>query len=232
MRPLVTILVFLVTCSAFAQEINQMDTDGKRNGIWKKNFENTDQPRYEGTFKHGKEIGMFKFYKLVEKKSVLSATKEFNENDDIALVKFYSSTGKLISEGKMNGKAFIGKWIYYHNKTNTVMSIENYNDNGNLDGEKLVFYENGQVAEKSNYVNGKQEGLSTWYSETGVVLKEFQYENDELHGLSKYYDNKGQLVAEGSYKRGQKHGIWKYYTDGKLTEEKDFTYHSKPKKNN
>lgn len=223
MKPLVLILVFLVTLSSFAQEINQLDANGERHGIWKKNFEDTNQPRYEGEFKHGKEIGTFKFYKLVEKKSVLSATKEFNENNNIASVKFYSSTGKLISEGKMNGQAFIGKWTYYHNKTDAVMSTEYYNDEGNLNGEKLVYYENGQIAEKSNFVNGKQEGLSTWYSETGVVLKEFQYENDELHGLSKYYDNKGQLVAEGSYKRGQKHGVWKYYTDGKLTEEKDFS---------
>lgn len=206
-----------------AQNINQLDEKGEHHGFWKKNHENTDQPRYEGEFKHGKEIGIFKFYKLVDKKSVLSATKEFNENDQTAIVKFFSSTGKLICEGKMDDKLFIGKWTYYHNKTNAVMSIENYNDKGEMHGEKLVYYENGQLAEKSNFVNGKQEGLSTWYSEKAVVLKEFLYENDELHGLSKYYDNKGQLIAEGAYKRGQKHGIWKYYTDGKLTEEKNFT---------
>lgn len=230
MKPLVFILLFLTNINVFAQEINQFDTNGERNGVWKKNFENTNQPRYEGEFKHGKEIGVFKFYKLVDKKSVLSATKEFNENDHKANVKFFSSTGKLISEGQMDGKAFIGKWIYYHNKINAVMSTETYNDKGQLDGEKLVYYENGQIAEKSNYVNGKQEGLSTWYSEDGVVLKEFLYENNELHGMSKYYDNKGQLIAEGAYKKGQKHGIWKYYTDGKLTDEKDFTPKSKNQK--
>jgi antitoxin component YwqK of YwqJK toxin-antitoxin module len=222
MKSLVLVLLFLASTSLVAQEINQLDTKGERHGFWKKTFDNTNQPRYEGEFKHGKEIGLFKFYKLVDQKSVLSATKEFNENNNIALVKFFSSTGKLISEGKMDGKAFIGKWNYYHNKTNALMSIENYNDNGQLQGEKLVYYENGQLAEKSNFVNGKQEGLSTWYSETGVVLKEFLYENDELHGMSKYYDNKGQMIAEGAYKKGQKHGIWKYYTDGKLTDEKNY----------
>ncbi|MGM5470758.1 toxin-antitoxin system YwqK family antitoxin [Flavobacteriaceae bacterium LMO-SS05] len=205
-----------------AQTINQFDANGERHGLWKKNFDKTNQPRYEGEFTHGKEIGIFKFYKLIDKKSVLSATKEFNEKDNIALVKFFSSTGKLISEGKMDTKAFVGKWTYYHHKTKAVMSTENYNDKGQLDGEKLVYYENGQLAEASNYVNGKMEGASIWYSEKGVVLKEFLYENDELHGLSKYFDNTGQLIAEGAYKRGQKHGIWKYYTNGKLTEEKNF----------
>ena len=62
---------------------------GERHGVWKKNFDNTDQPRYEGEFKHGKEIGRFKFYKLIDNKSVLSATKEFNANDDMANVKFF-----------------------------------------------------------------------------------------------------------------------------------------------
>jgi len=223
MKSFVLLILFLTSTVTFAQDINQLDANGERHGFWKKNFDKTDQPRYEGEFNHGKEIGIFKFYKLIDNKSVLSATKEFNENDGLASVKFFSSTGKLISEGKMDGKAFIGKWTYYHNKTNAVMSTENYNDKGELDGEKLVYYENGQLAEKSIYVNGKQEGLSTWYSETGVIIKEFIYENDELNGMSKYYDNKGQLIAEGVYKRGQKHGIWKYYTDGKLTEEKDFT---------
>jgi antitoxin component YwqK of YwqJK toxin-antitoxin module len=232
MKPLVFVFLFFTTISLFAQEINLLDSKGERHGLWKKNFDKTDQPRYEGEFKHGKEIGVFKFYKLVDKKSELSATKEFNENDQIALVKFFSSTGKLISEGKMDGKLFIGIWTYYHNKSNAVMSTENYNDKGELHGEKLVYYENGQVAEKSNYINGKQEGLSIWYSEKAVVLKEFLYENDELHGLSKYYDSNGQLIAEGVYKRGQKYGIWKYYSDGKLTEEKDYTYHSKLKKRN
>ena len=56
------------------------------------------------------------------------------------------------------------------------------------------------------------------------------YEDDELHGMSKYYDNKGQLIVEGAYKRGRKHGIWKYYTDGKLTEEKDFSVINNHKK--
>ncbi|MFC4721135.1 toxin-antitoxin system YwqK family antitoxin [Geojedonia litorea] len=231
MKTISLLFLVLVSYTVKAQDINQMDINGERHGMWRKNFDKTNQPRYEGQFAHGKEIGLFKFYKLVNGKSVLSATKEFNADNEIAIVKFFSSTGKLISEGKMDGKLFIDKWTYYHKKVPTVMSIEHYNDKGQLHGEKIVFYELGQIAETSNFINGKQEGKATWYSEKGVLIKEFMYENDELHGLSKYYDNKGQLIAEGAYKRGQKHGIWKYYTNGKLTEEKDFTVTSKnPKK--
>lgn len=227
----VLFLTFFYANSTAQELINQFDKEGQRHGLWRKNYDKTKEPRYEGTFDHGKEIGVFKYYTLKNKKSVLSATKTFNTDNNIADVKFFSSTGKIISEGKMNGKLFVGKWFYYHNKTKGVMSVEPFNEKGEIHGEKLVYYKNGQIAEKSNFSNGKMEGASTWYSEKGVVLKEFLYENDELHGYSKYFNSDAQLVAEGAYKRGKKDGIWSYYEDGKLKEQKDFTVKSKnPKK--
>lgn len=220
--------VFLfISLVAFAQDINQFDSNGKRHGVWKKNFEGTKQIRYQGTFEHGKEVGEFKFYKLVKKKSVLTATKVFNPNDNSAQVTFFASNGKVISEGKMVGKLYVGKWIYYHNKSDQIMTLENYNSKGELEGEKLVYYKDGVVAERVNYLAGKQHGKSYWYSVKGVVLKEFNYDKGELHGIAKYYHPKGDLIAEGSYKQGKKVGIWKYYEDGKLMEETNF---SAPKK--
>jgi len=229
---IITILTLtLILTNVSAQTINQLDDKGERHGYWKKNFENTDQPKYEGTFEHGKEVGTFKFYKLVGGKSKLSATREFLPDSDKINVKFFSSKGKLISEGMMNDKLFIGKWIYYHNKNDGILMTEYYNDKGVLEGEKLVYYENGQMAEKSIYVNGEIDGISTWYSENGKVLKEFTYKNGLLHGMAKYYDKDGVMLAEGVYKNDKKHGIWKYFENGKLSEEKDYTIYSKnPKK--
>lgn len=222
-----TSIFLLLAWFSFGQEVNQFDSNGKRHGIWKKNFDGTNQVRYQGTFEHGKEIGEFKFYKLVKKKSVLTATKAFNPNDNSAQVTFFASNGKVISKGKMVGKLYVGKWVYYHNKSDQIMTLENYNSKGELEGEKLVYYKDGVVAERVNYLAGKQHGKSYWYSVKGVVLKEFNYDKGELHGVAKYYHPKGDLIAEGMYKHGKKVGVWKYYEDGKLTEETDF---SAPKK--
>lgn len=232
MKKIVVLYISLVSTFVFSQEaLNQLDDKGLRHGFWKKNFDKTKQPRYEGTFEHGKEVGLFKFYTLDRHKSVLSATREFSKDHDTIKVKFFSSKGKVISEGQMIGKNFIGKWIYYHNKTNAIMTVENYNSQGLLQGEKLVYYETGKLAEASYYNNGKIDGISKWFSKEGVVLKEFTYKDDELHGVSKYYNGDGQLLAEGAYKNDQKHGIWKFYENGILKEEKDFTVRSKnPKK--
>ncbi|MGC1631833.1 MAG: toxin-antitoxin system YwqK family antitoxin [Gelidibacter sp.] len=207
--------------------INQLDSKGKRHGLWRKDFDNTTQPRYEGVFEHGKEVGLFKFYKMDGKKSVLSATREFSVDNNNIIVKFYSSKGKLISEGQMVGKLFIGKWVYYHNKTNGILIVEHYNDHGQLDGERLVYYPKGQLAEQAIYENGKQNGNSKVFSENGVLIKDFLYKDDMLDGMAKYYNAAGQLLAEGVYRNDKKHGIWKYYENGVLTEEKDFTVYSK-----
>jgi len=222
-QTILLIITLLLVSNLSTQNINQYDTIGKRHGIWKKNFEGTTQLRYEGEFNNGKEVGLFKFYKLIKKKSVLTATKQFNGFDNSAYVKFLSSRGKVISEGKMVGKKYIGKWIYYHKSSNAIMQTETYNANGLLQGEKLVFYKDGVVAERANYINGKLQGESKWYSVKGVVLKAFIYDNDELHGVAKYYNGKAKLLAEGHYKRGQKVGVWKYYDSGELIKEKDFS---------
>ncbi|MDO5974992.1 toxin-antitoxin system YwqK family antitoxin [Flavivirga jejuensis] len=224
-------LFLLVTSIISAQTINQFDANEKRHGIWRKNFEGTKILRYEGTFSHGKEIGLFKFYKNIRNKAVLTASREFNENNNIAEVKFYTSRGKLLSEGQMDGKTYVGTWKYYQKNSDKLLTIEHYNNDGKLVGERFVYYPNGEIAEKQNYIDGKLDGESFWYSENKVVLKAFIYENGELHGVSKYYSVTGDLIIEGPYKRGKKDGIWKYYENGKLIKEKDFTYKSKYIKN-
>ena len=147
--------------------------------------------------------------------------------NDMAWVTFYSSKGKTISKGKMKGKKYIGRWEYFHKNSDQLLRVEHYDDNGLQQGELLVYYENGKLAEKSNYINGKLNGKSIWYNEAGVMIKELNYNNDGLHGLAKHYNNTGELILEGNYKNDKKHGVWKYYDKGKLIKEKDFTRRSK-----
>ena len=228
-RSLFIMLLFL-SGTICAQEINQFDSNDQRHGKWSKNFEGTDQLRYEGQFDHGKEVGLFKYYRLVGKKSKLAATKTFDAVDNSAQVKFLSLRGKSISEGKMVGKLYVGKWVYYHKNSDVIMTIEHFDQNGQLDGKKKVYYDNGQVAEEIDYVHGKIHGTSKYYSLEGVLIKSYVYENDELHGMSKHFDGDGTILIEGRYKRGKKTGVWNYYENGVVVKEKDFTYVPKYKK--
>lgn len=218
MRNFVLVCVGMISSiTIFGQEYNGFDSDGKRHGKWKKRYENTEKIRYEGTFEHGKEVGEFKFYKL-SSEGQPTAIKLFSKNDDTVRVKYFTSKGKILSEGGMIGKNRVGKWIYYHQNSKKIMMEEFYTD-GKLNGDQLTYFDNGKLTEKTTFVNGKREGHRFVYSEEGIVFKKFTYENDQLHGLTQYYDTKGNLIIEGNYKRDRKNGIWKYYKDGKLDEQ-------------
>jgi len=216
-------LTFILPNVNAQNSYNQYDNNGERHGKWRKNFKDTKQVRYEGQFNHGKETGMFKFYKLVKKKSILTATKVFSSDAITADVTFLASNGKVISQGKMNGKKYIGEWLYYHNDSEKIMTKEHYNAEGLLSGDKYVYFENGQIAEQLSYKNGNEEGNVKNYSDKGVLLKSFNYKNGELHGSYKDYTADGTLIVEGQFKNGKKHGIWRYYKNGKLTDEKNFS---------
>ncbi len=219
-----TLFFTIILTIHFAQKpVNQFDKDGKRHGIWTKNYHKTDQKRYEGHFVHGKEVDTFKYYTLSKGKSVLSATKVFNLKDSLSDVKFFTSKGKVISEGKMNGKRYIGQWVFYHKDSSAKMIVEHYNDLGELEGIRTVYYKNGLVAEETNYKDGKLEGESKWFSENKMLLRQSVYRNGELNGKTINYDSDGNKTSEGDYTNDKKSGIWKYYESGKLKKEIDHT---------
>lgn len=217
-------IVFCPNYSFSQNEINQLDSQGERHGVWKKHYPNSDQLRYEGKFEHGKEVGEFKFY-CEDCKDKPNAIKIFNKKDDIAEVKYFTKKGKLVSEGKMDGRNRIGEWIYYHNNSKEIMTRENY-VNGELNGKTTTYYPNGKITEEIEYKNGVKNGINNYYSPTGVLLKKLIYKNEELDGPVIYYDAHGNVVIEGNYRDGKKHGLWKYYKDKKIVSEETF-----PKKN-
>jgi len=227
MKNRIVIFFLLIASLVTAQSFNKFDSNGKRHGKWQKNFTDTKVLRYEGEFNHGKEIGTFKFYKNIEGKAVLTATRTFSKENNIAQVIFYTASKKKVSEGKMRGKTYIGEWLYYHKNSPQVMTKEFYNNEGQLEGVKTVYYLSGQIAETANYSKGKLNGESVWYSETGVKIRVYSYKDNLFHGLFQTYNTKGELLIEGHYRNDVKHGVWKLYKDGKLIEEKDVTKRSK-----
>jgi antitoxin component YwqK of YwqJK toxin-antitoxin module len=223
-KHILIVFLTLILTPVFSQSnINQVDEDGKRHGKWAKKYAGKDQLRYEGQFRHGKEIDTFKYYKLKNGKSVLSAVKIFNDTDSFSDVTFIASNKKVVSEGKMNGKHFIGKWVFYHRKPPAIMIVEHYNDSGQLSGERLVYYKNGVVAETALYNNGGLDGVSKSFSETNKLLQESLYKNDKLNGATVYYDTDNKVRAKGKYTDNLKVGIWEYFENGILIRKVDHT---------
>ncbi|MBT8245077.1 MAG: toxin-antitoxin system YwqK family antitoxin [Winogradskyella sp.] len=215
------IFTIILTSLPAQNQVNKFDKSGKRHGVWHKNYPNTNQLRYEGKFNHGKEIDTFKYYKLKRKKSVLSAIKVFNPENDISEVTFTASNGKIVSKGKMDGKNFIDDWVFYHKNSNNVMIEEHYNSKGNLDGKRVVYFIDGKIAEEIDYRNGVQDGQYKIYSESGKLLQNSSYSVDKLNGNTSYYDIEGNVRAKGNFVNNLKTGIWEYYKNGELVRKVD-----------
>lgn len=201
----------LVPMSLFGQEkINQFNANGERHGVWKKNYDNGNV-RYTGTFNNGKEVGEFKYYNENNSKHP-SITKKFN-SIGISTVQFFSDKGVPESIGKMKDRRRIGKWVYYAKDGKTIISEENYKD-GELEGQVITYYPNGQPTEVFNYKKGKIHGLVKRYSDEGIVLDEVMYEDGKRNGLAKYYNTKGELLYSGLYENDLKVGDWEYTKAG------------------
>ncbi|NJN50207.1 MAG: toxin-antitoxin system YwqK family antitoxin [Polaribacter sp.] len=210
------LLLFCAFQSVNAQKINQFDANNQRTGVWRKFYPNK-KIRYEGTFKAGKEVGIFNFY---DESSSLHpiAIKEFKETTDSVLTKFYTIKGVLQSQGNFIGKNREGKWIYFF-ADGKKMSIEYYKNNL-LNGLLTNYYPNDYVAEETNFLMGLKHGLSSKYTSDGILIEAVNYQKNILEGEAKYYDLKGNLKEKGIYKNGQKFGKWEFYLDGELTEKK------------
>ena len=209
----VLLVSVFMSFNLMAQGINQKDAQGLRHGTWSKTYDGTKQLRYTGTFNHGKEEGVFKFYDKSGGKPI--AIKKYTPGEELVDVVFYTKSGSKISEGKMMKRSKEGEWLYYHKDGKTIMTREMYK-NDLLEGVRTVYFINGRKAQETMYGKGLKEGKDIHYNEEGVVLKEYVFVNDILEGLTKLYDGNGVLFREGRYKANRKHGSWKYYENGKL----------------
>lgn len=220
--------ILLVACVLFTgvftiaqeEQINQFDQEGKRHGLWKGIYEETNRPRYEGVFVHGKETEIFKYFDDTRAGSVI-ATRDFSKGDGSAYVTFFDQKGNKVSEGLINkNKQHEGEWKFYHKESPQLMTVETY-VNGKLNGKSTVYYPDGKIASETIYANGIKDGIFKKYSQQGIVLEEIPYKNNQFYGLVTYRDVKGNIIAQGLYEKGLKKGIWKYYQDGKLIKEED-----------
>jgi antitoxin component YwqK of YwqJK toxin-antitoxin module len=208
------VIFLLIGSVAFAQDFNKLDDNGNKHGVWKGIYEESKRPRYEGTFDHGKEVGIFKFFDDTKAGTVI-ATREFNPKNNSCYTIFYNQKNNKVSEGKVVNKQFSGEWKYYHEDSPAIMTLEKYVD-GKLDGVRKVFYKSGKIAEETTYKNGVKNGAYKSYTENGVLLEETTYKNGEYDGLAIFRNPDNKIAGKGQFKNGKKVGMWKILEKDKV----------------
>jgi antitoxin component YwqK of YwqJK toxin-antitoxin module len=223
-------LLFLVNFSIFAQSDNNiLDDKGNKNGPWTGCYSDTKNLKYEGTFDHGKEVGIFTFYDNTKTKRVV-ATREFNSNDNSAYTIIYDQLKNKVSEGKVIDKISEGQLLYYHKGSKAIMSTEFY-VKGKLEGLRSVFYSSGKIAEEIVYKNNLKNGVYKRHTESGIIIEETNYKEDQYNGDAVFKDpDEGTIVSKGKFSNGKKIGIWQFYERGKLVKEINMNFpQNKPK---
>ena len=214
-RNILFLICFMNLGMVYAQaDINQTDADGNRHGVWRKYY-NNDRIRYAGTFEHGKEVGVFKYFSASNSDNPI-IIKEYKSNSELADVSFFTPGGALESKGLMKGKEREGKWLYYHADGKSIMSEENY-VNGKLDGAYKTYYLSGELTEEATYKNGLLHGNYKKYAIKGFMYQDFNYSKGKLNGMATYYSRKtGDLIKKGPFKDDLRVGTWENYVDGEL----------------
>ena len=94
--------------TAMAQDFNQTDDKGRRQGTWRDYYSN-GQLRYEGEFKNDNCKGTFRYY---DEQGNLKATNEFDKSGERALNKTYAPNGRVVAPGYYLNQTKDGEWKY------------------------------------------------------------------------------------------------------------------------
>lgn len=241
MKPIITFCFVVLYGFAFAQAVNRVDANGKKQGPWQKTYEKSRAFEYKGQFKDDKPVGTFTyFYPSTKKKAVVVHNEKTGRSEAV----YYHENGVVSAQGIYRNQLKDSVWTYWgpsgkmstketykNDKLNGVTTIYyvpeeaadkrifvaktlNYKD-GILHGEATEFFEGGTVKSKVNYVDGKKEGAYVVNHPTGKPMLLERYKGGVQHGWSIAYDESGKEIGK------------KYYCNGQLLEGKRLENHLK-----
>lgn len=228
MKSRLTLLVVLLAGFAFGQ-INQVDSQGRKQGKWEKTYEGSAVYQYRGQFKDDKPVGKFIYY--YESSKVKAVIKHNEVEKGRSLAFFYHENGEVMSAGiyrnmkkdsiwvnftpggklstkeefkndKLNGVTL----VYFVSEDiaspNPVVATRKIYKNGILDGDYYEYFVNGKTKMRGKYVNNKQHGPWEEFHLNGNRAITYRYNNGKKHGYQIAYDEGGKRLGEVFYYNG------------------------------
>jgi antitoxin component YwqK of YwqJK toxin-antitoxin module len=203
-----------VFSSIYAQK-NQVDTKGRKQGAWEKNYPNSKAFEYKGQFKDDKPVGTFTYY--------------YPSTKVKAIIKHDDKTGRSEAFMYHEGGVLMAHGIYRNQKKDSIWSQfgpsgrisfkETYKD-GVLDGKMTVYYVPEDLNDRSEkiakicfYKAGKLEGEAIEYFDYGTVKSKTNYLNGEKHGLCISNHANGQPMIYERFKFGVRNGFFQAFDE-------------------
>ncbi len=205
------------------QEINKMDENGLKTGLWISNYDDGTVME-KGEFLEGAKHGIWKaWYRDGKLKHEIT----YDHGTARGQACMYYADGTLREAGFWNETCWIGEYRYYHPNGQTAYEWT-YNEKGNREGEQIYYYSNGEKQYRGKWTNGNIDGAVEVYDTTGVMVQIRNYDekgkfsnsseiNSNIHdndssknllpfegtGYHTVYKLDGTLYKKGYFEKGQ-----------------------------
>jgi len=117
---------------------------------------------------------------------------QFDNNDSLYHVRDYYPNGQIQLEGTYSSfdKHIKEESLWCNYRTNT------------KEGEFKVWYKDGQINSKTNFLNGLRHGLLEYWYSNGQRESIQNYSNGQKNGKCKWWNNDGSVQQELIFKKG------------------------------
>jgi len=210
---LILILLFTFHCNSYCQEdiaasdtvYNQVDNMGKKQGSWRKYFQN-GQLRYKGQFEDDNPVGKFEHY---YDDGNLKSTVLHEDDSNLSNVTHYYMNGEVAAAGDYVGSKKNGIWKYYSYYGAYLSYAESYKE-GQKHGVSKKYYKNGSVSQELSWKNYEKDGVWKIWFPNGQLQLSTNLKKGNLHGPFINYYPDGTEEIKGLYENDLKIGTWLY----------------------
>ena len=178
--------------------------------------------RYEGTWRHGKRVGLAKTWwesgklarverfedgvraGLVEeyrRDGSMEESCHYRGDQRHGVCRQYAPGGVLMWERTYEQGKQTGPWVDYH-RNGKVQERGTLDAQGQRHGRVERFRDDGGPDSVVTWVHGKRDGLELDYHPNGKVRRETAWKGDARHGLQRDFHETGQLQAEACHQNG------------------------------
>ena len=222
-------LLFLLLAFGFLgySQLNQVDSKGRKQGLWAKPYEGVNVYQYRGQFKNDKPTGKFTYY---YKSSKVKAVINHDENSNRSVAYFYHEAGTLMSYGIYSNQLKDSVWVNF-GPSKRVSNTETYK-NGTLNGKKIIFYVPTDINDKSrlaaavyNYVDDTLQGDFKELFENQTIMRTGQYSKNKKVGMWISYHPNGKRMMLTKYRKGQRHGWCLAYDKKGIMSNRQYYYY-------
>lgn len=189
------------------------DTMGNRAGawVWYTSLHNIKERAF---YKKGVLNGRNLMFYQNQKNQVNAMYKNDSLHGEYA---YFRNTGALSQRKYFTGGNLDSIYKSYFKVGEKLLEYYIPYEDGQIDGDVLEYYANGDLYQKVRYVSDEKQGLEVTFFYNKRPSSEIYYVNGKLDGSYKSYHLNGKIFEVGQSRSGASEGSWKtYYSNGIL----------------